>query len=223
MIHKLLSEFRRADRDIDALTYVLVSLLLVLAGRVAFLVYGGQFDQLWSLLAPTIPVIAALLVVRVANRLIISGNIVREDERRKDIVRITHHLIAITKDLKGRVEFVKKLLSEGSGPVLALSQIAATIEDRYEALLDREAYELLPGKCVDLIVKMSGSIFGISLLAAGTQHGIAANPAFALQSLPNKDSHLPAAELAKLMAEIQELIDELFRLRDSLEVGSKGP
>lgn len=220
MIHRLLNEFRRADRDIDSLTYVLVILLLVLSGRVAFLVYEGQFDQLWSLLAPTITVIAALLVVRVANRLIINGNIVREDERRRDIVRTTHHLIAITKDLKGRIEFVKKLLSEGSGPVLALSQIAATIEDRYEALLDREAYKLLPGKCVDLIVKMSGSIFGISLLAAGAQHVIAANPTCALQSLPN---NMPTTELAKLMADIQELIDELFRLRESLDVEGKRP
>lgn len=220
MIHKLLNEFRRTDRDIDRLSYVLLSLLVVLACRVTFLVYGGQFDQLWSPLALSIPVIAALLVARVANRLIINDNIVREEKRRTDIVRTTHHLIAITKDLKGRVEYVKKLLSEDSVPLLPLLQIAPTIEGRYEALLDREAYNLLPGKCVDLIVKMSGRIFGISrLLPAGTQ--IAANPPFALQSLPNKVSNLPALGLAELITDIQELIDELFLLRDSLDEGGK--
>ncbi|NHQ60585.1 hypothetical protein G9409_08290 [Chlorobium sp. BLA1] len=223
MIQKLLNEFRRADRDIDALTYVLMSLLVVLAGCVTFLVYKGQLDKLWSPLASSIPVIAALLVARVANRLIINDNIVREDKRRTDIVRTTHHLISITKDLKGRVEYVKKLLSEDSIPILPLSHIAPTIEGRYEALLDREAYNLLPGKCVDLIIKMSGSIFSISLLAAGAQQFIAVNPAFALQSLPNKASHLPPPNLTELIADIQKLIDELYLLRESLDAEGKRP
>lgn len=216
MIHRLVSEYHRHDRDIDVLTYVLVALLLAIVVRTTLLVYGGKYDDLWSLLGPTTTLVAALLVVRVASRLIANGNIIREDDRRQEVVRTTHHLIAITKDLKGRVGFVKKVLEDGA-PTLALTQIAESIEDRYKTLLDRDAYRLLPGKCVDIITKISGSIFGIGLLAAGTQHLIASTPVAALKAIPNKNAEVPIVQLDELAADIQELIDELFRLRDSID------
>ena len=224
MIHRFVKEFQRFDRDIEVLTYTLVAFLLILAARAVFFVYEGQFDQLWSLLAPTTPLIATLLVVRVANRLIVNGNIIRENDRRQEVVRITHHLIAITKDLKGRVGFAKKVLGEGDcdSLALALSKIAITIEDRYETLLDRDAYKFLPGKCIDIITKISGSIFGIGLLATGMQHAMAANQMIGIKGVPNENSHL-IAQLDDLMTDIQELIDELYRLRNSIDAESKRP
>jgi hypothetical protein len=216
MIHRLASEYHRHDRDIVALTYALEALLVAIAARTAFLVYHGQFDGLWLLLAPTTSLVASLLVVRVANRVIASGNIAREDDRRQEVLRTTHHLIAITKDLKGRVEFVKKQLENGATP-LALSQIAESIEDRYETLLGRDAYRFLPGNCIDIITKISGSIFGIGLLAACTQQLIVSAPAAALKAMPNKNIEDTIAQLDELTADIQKLLDELFRLRESID------
>jgi hypothetical protein len=217
MIHQLVKSFQRIDRDIEALTYVLVALLLIVVTRSVLFVYKCQYDQLWALLAPTTTLLTTLLVVRVANRLIVNSNIIREDERRQEIVRTTHHLIAITQDLRARVGYVKTMLSEGGRPTLALSQIVTTIEDRYETLLERDAYKLLPGKCVDIITGISGDIFGIGLIAGGIKHMATENPAITLLAMPSAEIKGPEIRLEALMAELQELLDELFKLRASID------
>jgi hypothetical protein len=216
MNHPLLKTFRRINRDIEVLTYILLVFLVIAAIRATILIYKDQYDQLWSLLSPTVPLLAALLIVRVANRLIVHNNIIREDDRRQEIVRTTHHLIAITKDLRARVGYCKVILSEGS-PALTLIEIAKTIEDRYETLLDRDAYKYLPGKCVDIITKISGSIFGISLLAAGMRHGTNTNPSAAFANISTNENEGLIATLEELLADLQELIDELFKMRESID------
>jgi hypothetical protein len=217
VIRQLVRRFERLDRCIEALAYVLLAFLLILAAQGGLFVYERQYSQLWSLLAPTITLLSALIVVLIAKRLIINGDINREDDRRQELVRTAHHLIAIAKDLRARVEYVKTTLSDGSRPALSLTQVAKTIEDRYETLLERDAYKFLPGKCVDIISNMSGAVFGIGLLAEGVKHVAASNPAFALKTLPNADDHVPIATLDKLMADLQELLDELFKLRTSMD------
>ena len=62
MIHQLVKRFQRLDRDIEALAYVLVAFISILAARAAWFVYVFQYDQLWSLLTPTTTLLAALLV-----------------------------------------------------------------------------------------------------------------------------------------------------------------
>ena len=109
------------------------------------------------------------------------------------------------------------MLSEGDRPAFALSQIAATIEARYETLLERDAYKFLPGKCVDIITRMSGDIFGIGLLAEGVKHITTANPASALEGVLNKDKQVQVAKLDELMTDLQELIDEILKLRTSID------
>ena len=222
MIHPHVKRLQRLNRDVEVLNYVLVGFLLILAIQAVILVYEHHYDQLWALLPPATPLIAALLVGRVANRLIINGNITREDDRMQEIVRTTHHLIVITKDLRARVNFCNLVLKEGDRPAFALVQIAKTIEDRYETLLQREGYKYLPGKCVDIITRISGSIFGIGLLAEGVKHSWVANPAAALKNVSNKDSQLPAAKLDELMTDLEQLIEELFTLRTSIDLENKG-
>ncbi len=170
MIQKLEKRFQSLDRDVNALKYILVVFFLILIARVMWFLLEDLYDYPSSLLAPAISLLAALLVAQTANRLIVNSNIIREDDRRQEIVRTTHHLIAISKDLLARVGYVKAIFSEGGRPALAFSHITATIEDRYETLIDRDAYKFLPGKCVDIITNMSGDIFGISLLAEGVKH-----------------------------------------------------
>lgn len=217
MIESFVSEYKRSNRDINALTYVVISFLLLIIGRAAQLVYECQYQALWQLLPQAVPLLSVLVVVRVANRLLSNGSILREDDRRQEIIRTTHHLIAIAKDLKARVGYVKSALTEGGRPSFALVQIAKSIEERYETLLERDAYKYLPGSCVDLITRMSGDIFGIVLLAEGTRQATTDNPAFALAPIPARSNHQPPPRFDELMEEIQLLIDQLFEVRHSIE------
>jgi hypothetical protein len=73
-------------------------------------------------------------------------------------LRVSHHLIAVTKDLKARVSFVARVLERGT-PMLVISEISDPIKVRHEALLERESYNYIPGSCVDIIMDISGSIY----------------------------------------------------------------
>jgi hypothetical protein len=217
MIESLVSDYKQVDRDIDALTYVVLTLLVLIIGRAALLIYESQFSALWQLLTYVVPLVSVLVVVRVANRLLLNGNIIREEDRRQEIVRTTHNLIAIANDLKARVGFVKTILAEGRIPLIALVQVAKTIEERYETLLHRDAYKYLPGACVDIITRMSGDIFGIGVLAEGLRLTTTEKPESALTPITaNEDGSLPP-RLDELMSEIQQLIDLLFEVRGSIE------
>jgi hypothetical protein len=218
MIESIVNEYRRSDRDIDALTYVVIAFLVAFAVRAAILIYECRYQDIWPLLPQVVPLLAVLVVVRVANRLISNGNIIREDDRRQEIVRTTHHLIAITQDLRARVGYAKAMLTEGGRPPIAIVQIAKSIEDRYETLLQRDGYKYLPGSCVDIITRISGDIFGIGVLAEGVKQATADKPALALMPMHTNGDHSPPPRLDDLMKDLQELLDCLFELRQSIEV-----
>lgn len=215
MIHQKVKSFKNLNRDIKALTLVLLAFLFIILIEALQFISEHQYAKLLTLLIPAITLLSTLLVVSAANRLIVNGEIVREDERRQEIVRTTHHLIAVTKDLKARVGFFKKALNEGMHPSFSLSQVAVTIENRYETLLERDAYKFLSGNCVDIITGISGDIFGIRLLAEGLNLMASDKPSLALQAVPKTDA--TDNRLEALMAELEKLLDELFKLRTSLD------
>lgn len=191
MVESLVSAYRRSDRDIDVLTYVVVTFLVLIVGRATQFIYENRYQELWVLLPQAVPLLSVLVVVRVANRLLTNGNIIREDDRRQELVRTTHHLIVITKDLKARVGYVKAMLTEGGRPSLALAKIAKSIEERYETLLQRDVYKYLPGPCVDIITRISGDIFGIVTLAEGIIQTISDKHALAFLPMPINNEQPP--------------------------------
>ncbi|MDR7271014.1 hypothetical protein J2X20_003672 [Pelomonas saccharophila] len=222
MIESLVKVYTRSDRDIGALTYVVVAFLTAFAVRAAMLVYERKFDDVWPLLPQAVPLLAVLVAVRVANRLLSNNNIIREDDRRQELVRTTHHLIAITKDLRARVGYAKAILTDGGRPRIALVQIAKSIEDRYETLLQRDGYRFLPGSCVDIITRISGDVFGIAALAEGIKQVTAAEPNSAFVLVPAKGDSPLSPQLDTLMADLQQLLDQLFELRDSIHPAKVG-
>lgn len=222
MIYQLVRNFEKLDRDIDALSNFLVVFIVALVARAMLLAYQGQYDGLWSLLGSIAPIVAALLVSKTASRLITNGNIVREDEKRREIVRVTHHLLAITQDLRARVGYVKNMLTDQTHPAFALGQVAVTIERRYETLLEKDAYQFLPGKCVDIIINISGSIFGIGALAEGVKQAAVKSPLGALGSVLPKDNAPLIAQLNELMDELQTLINGIYEVRSTLDTKKVG-
>ncbi len=162
-----------------------------------------------------------MIVTLSAKRLIENGRIQREDDRRVEIVQVTHHLIAVSKDLKQRVGYAKELLTKGDKPAFVLVEIAKSIEARYESLYEKDLYKYLPGNCVDIITRISGSIYGIVTLATGINVLTSNTPMVQLKDILNNGNTNQSSneneKINKLEDEIQDLIDKLFALRVSLE------
>lgn len=113
-------------------------------------------------------IVSVLLVATAATRQLAHSDIVREDDRRRDIVRITHHLMLVISDLHQRVSYASAVLSEGGRPLIALTKNVDVIEKRYETFFDREEiYGYLSGESADLIKGMSGHISGLTSLSDG--------------------------------------------------------
>lgn len=223
MIESLVKKYKRSDRDLDALTYVVIAFLLVFAGRAAILIYGSQYRELWKLLPQVVPLLSVLVVVRVANRLISNGNIIREDDRQQELVRTTHHLIAITTDLLAKVGYATTILTEGGRPHIVLIEIAKSIEDRYETLMQRDGYRFLPGPCIDIINRISSGIFSIRVLAAGMSIATADKAAIAQMPVAPNGGRPPPPGFDGLKKDLQELLDLLFELRKSIDVPKGKP
>lgn len=215
MIESLIRDYKRSERDIKALIYAVVVLLAVIIFRAVQFSYESQYQALWQLIPQAIPLLSVLVVACVADRLLLNFKIIREDDRRQEVVRTTHHLIAITQDLQARVGYVKKMLTEGGRPSIAFIQIAKTIEARYETLLQRDAYRYLPGSYVDIIMRISGSIFGIVALAEGVRTATSGKSALALMPVNNDLTLQP--QFDDLMNDLELLLDQLFELRRSIE------
>lgn len=217
MIRDMLKTYKKFDRDVDALSGVLLFLLLLVIGRGIMCVYRQDYDALGPLLTSVIPIVAASLVVRVANRQIVHGNLIREDERRQQVVRVTHHLMAIAIDMRQRVGYMHKTLNEAYATPFLLEQIAANIESRYEVMLEPEAYKYLPGACIDIIVNMSGSVFGLATLAKGVSLVAQKDSGLAVNGKIPKASPEILEQLASLKAELTRLIEGVHDVRKALE------
>ncbi|MGM9514240.1 hypothetical protein ACS5PK_08310 [Roseateles sp. DB2] len=217
MIERQLASYKKADRDVTALGCVVALFLALLVGYAMWLGFERKYDELLKLMPQAIPLLSVLVVVRVANRALLNADIIRIDDRRQEIVRTTHHLIAIATDLKERVGYAKAMFIEGGRPIIAFVQISKSIEDRYEALLDRDAYKYLPGPCVDLISKMSADIFGISTLAGLVGLKISEKSELATSLMPANIAPEVSLRFDSLLAEIAEVIGHLFALRSSIE------
>lgn len=221
MINEIVESYKKIDRDVDVLSGLLLFLMLLVIGRVVACVFQKDFDALWPLLTSAIPIVAAMLVVRVANRQITHGNLIREDDRRQQVVRVTHHLMAIALDMRQRVGYMHKILGDGSATPFLFEQLATSIESRYEVLLEPEAYRYLPGSCIDIIVNMSGSIFGLTTVSRGVSLVTEKNGGLAINAKVSKATPEVLAQLEHLNDGLTRLIDGVHDLRNSIEKASK--
>lgn len=217
MIEVLVRKFDLIERDVNLLTRALIFLMFLIFCRAAYFLFAKDFEGIWNLLGPLTPVAAALLVSRVASRSIVHGQIQREDDRRREIVQVTHNLLAVTKDLKSRIEYFNKLMADGDRPVAVIVNLAKSIEKRYETLFEKDAYQYLPGKSIDLINSLSGSIYGILTTAEILETKAVASSLAAIGLLTGKTSSDYIANIQKVESEIQTLIDQIFEVRNAVD------
>lgn len=216
MIEVLVRRFDEIERDVNLLTGALVVLLLIIVSRGSYLAYVRDFDSIWGLLGPFTSVAAASLVSRLASRLIVHGQVLREDDRRRELVRVTHQLLAVTKDLKAKMGYFNKLMADGDKPIAVMVSLVRSIEKRYEALYEKDAYQFLPGQSVDLINNLSGSISGM-LGTAEILGSRDADGSRLIKDITGKTSEEFNERNSKVLEEVQTLIDQVYELRISLE------
>lgn len=216
MINKLLSKLDEVERSVELLIRLLLFFLFLICVRVGYLIPSGSFSELTALLAPTITLLSAILVAFGANRLVLSNKQIKEEDRVYEKVQVAHHAIAVVKDMKQRAQYIRHAVVDGKKPVVVVVEIAKTIEARYDSLYEKELYKHLPGRCIDIIVDLSGSIYGLSVFSAGLQDMSQSNHWLKFSDLPVVRNSPPLEGLKNLEENLEKLLSELFKFRESL-------
>ncbi|MDO6427385.1 hypothetical protein Q4489_10190 [Thalassotalea sp. 1_MG-2023] len=214
MIFDLVKKYETIDRDIRWLTWLLITYCCLVLFRIIYCLYNKDFNSLFEGAKPLLPPLTALLVVQIANRLIINNRILEANEQRVETVQSTHHAIIIVKDLKAKVGYVKHCI-ENNRPPIALVEVAARIEVRYESLFERSLYKYLQGESIDLIARISGTIFGIQIFAEQLQQQVA-NKEHTIENMPQLNSDKPLNSLDDLLNELETLLDHLYAIREQI-------
>ncbi|MDX8399560.1 MAG: hypothetical protein R8K20_04865 [Gallionellaceae bacterium] len=164
-MRNLRNDFANIEKDVSALMIFAFFLVFLFYLYAIYFIWIQKIEEVLKVFMPFGALISAVLVAKVASRLLTHNKVTREEDDCKDIVRITHHLIAIVSDMRERVGFSVSLFRDGGKPWIVLIENAVVIEKRYEVLLDREAYRFLKGESVELIGRMSGSVFALTVFA----------------------------------------------------------
>lgn len=206
---KLRNDFGNLEKDISALMMFALFLTTLFYIYAIYYLWNRNLEEVLAIIMPFGALISAVLVAKVASRLLTHNKIARAEDDHKDIVRITHHLIAIVSDLRNRVEFAVNSFRDGGRPLIVLIENAVAIEKRYEVLLDREAYRFLSSESVVLIGRMSGQIFSLALVAK----------TFAEMFRDNSNVLIPASEspsTGKMIEGYESLLNDLDALEDQI-------
>lgn len=211
---RLLTRYLKLQNEIRYLEYFAIFLLGFLTINLINSLYENGVKNSTSGLEVLGVLVSVLLISKVASRQIVHVDVSYENTRNMDIVRVTHQLIAVINDLKDKVAFLGKLISEGNKPLTALIQSTEDIKNGYKALSDKEIYEFLKGDTIDLIASMSGHIFGLTTLSDTIYNHY--NPTGILM-LPTLNQKNPAPTQA-LLDDLDTLDKQIRELRESIEL-----
>ena len=210
-------EMHFAERDLKGVQALVLMLLLILISYAAWLVYMRDWKALIGLLPSATAACAALLVAKTATRLLTYNMLVRADDRAHDIVRVTHHAMAVINDLRARVGYMKVVLSEGNRPLVALTQNAEAIQRRYETLYERDLYQYLPGSVIDAIVALSGAVSGLSGLVSGVASALGGKEHMTIPSGNATDRLSLVQTISQLESKLNALFSQVASLHATVQ------
>lgn len=211
----LSEKYAYIDRDIRALTWIMIVFFGLVVCRMIYCVYIKDFNLFFESAKYLLPPLTGLVVINVANRLIVNNRILEVDEKAIETIQFIHHGIIVVMDLKNKVNYVKNGIEKNYDP-LSLIEIASRIELRYESLFDPRLYKYLHGKSIDIIGGISGYIFNIHVFSEKLKKQLNKSKNFTLDST-NKIDNSPSQEsLADLLNELENLLDHLYELRKSI-------
>jgi len=214
-INALLAEYSGLDRDIHALTILLVGMIFTAAMFAAWNIVRSDFEASWRTGQIVGVLVSALIISKTASRHICHAEIVRKNESDVSVVRRTHQAMSVLADLRQRVLYVKDFIKDNDKPLIALSRNVKTIEAHYQFFYNRDLYELLSPNAVKIIESMSGSVFGLCTLteALEHEHGLTASVSSA-NAMHNNDDMQEAID--SLLNEIESLDGEIRKVRESI-------
>jgi len=133
-IDALLSEYSALDRDIRALTILLVGMIFMAAMFTAWNIVKSDAEATWRTAQIVGVLVSALIISKTASRHICHAEVVRKDESDISVVQRTHQALAVIADLRQRVLYVKDFLQNSDKPLIALSRNVKSIETHYQFL-----------------------------------------------------------------------------------------
>ncbi len=213
----LRDDFGNLEKDVSALMIFSLFLITLFYIYAIYYLWNRNLREVLAIVMPFGALISAVLVAKVASRLLTHNKITRAEDDHKDIVRITHHLIAIVSDLRNRVGFTVSSFRDGGRPLVVLIENAVAIEKRYEVLLDREAYRFLSGESVELIGRMSGSVFGLTVLTKALAEIFRdkVNAIIPTSEDPTREKMIESLE--SLLKDLDLFEDQIRQLRGTVE------
>lgn len=137
------------------------------------------------------------------------------EARLQGSVRCAHYAITLVDDLINRVDYQRKMLTEGGRPIAALLVNADAINRRYEGLFMQEQYLYLPGPAIDIMKRLAGSFFGLKVMTEYLQSSLTALPRTVLPANLDSAKGL-CTQLDGLLTELQAFKDKLNEFRLSL-------
>ncbi len=204
-IHETLSDYKKIDRLIEVLWWVLFTLFAVLSAKTIWLIFERNDEALWASLPSLGTMISALIIAKAATRLLLHTQIYKEDARRKEVVRTTHHAMVVVNNVTDLVGFARHCLLKGNAPLIALITTAKEIGEKAKLFYDPDLNSILTPKAYELIRTASGSIHGLSMLGLGLE-----------ATLSQKELQLPVGmnpnneTLQSNLSEVKIHLDELF-------------
>ncbi len=214
-IDALLAEYYGLDRDIRALTILLVGMIFTAAMFAAWNIVKSDVEATWRSAQIVGVLVSALIISKTASRHICHAEFVRQNESDVSVVQRTHQAMAVIADLRQRVLYVKYFLQKSDKPLIALSRNVKSIEVHYQFFYNRDLYELLSPNAISIIGSMSGTVFGLCTFAEALEHnhGLTASVS-STKAMHNNDSMQEAID--SLLHEIEALDGEIRKIRESI-------
>lgn len=214
-IDALLAEYSGLDRDIRALTILLVGMIFTAAMFAAWNIVKSDVEATWRTAQIIGVLVSALIISKTASRHICHAEIVRKNESDVSVVQRTHQAMAVIADLRQRVLYVKDFIKNSDKPLIALSRNVKSIEAHYQFFYNRNLYELLSPNAVKIIGSMSGTVFGLCTLAEALEHehGLTA---FVPSAKAMHNNGGMQESIDSLLNEIESLDGEIRKVRESI-------
>lgn len=212
---KLLTRYLKLQNEIRYLEYFAIFLLGFLSVNLIQSLYENGVEKSISGFEVLGVLVSVLLISKVATRQMAHEDITHENTRNMSIVRVTHRLIAVIYDLKDKVTFLGKLISEGNKPLTSLRQSIDDIKEGYSSLSDKETYEFLKGETVDLIASMSGKVFGLVTIS-DTFYNVYVSTGIQLLPTLSPSEYIPPTQA--LLDDLDALDKQIRELRESIEL-----
>lgn len=205
----------RLEKKLNRFEYLVAALSMGFALSIVYFLWIHDREPLPVLVGSVTAMVSTLAALLIAERAANLSKIQRLDDYRRKTVMVSHHLIAVLSDMRGHVGYMRRMFTISTTPMFVFRKNVESIERSYAALMDREIYEVIPGEIASKIMNLSGSIFGISSLGLFIE-----SIPFAQASRPNPSGETATeahAAVERLSAELQELVDDVYALRSTID------